>query len=100
MSDVNFYESGRDIGRELAAMGGRAILDEVGEIGVSTAKKWVDGVLDGLAEKGEQPKSIAISPELAMAFRDATSKRNAPTYRGVALIKETSICTLSIAVFG
>lgn len=100
MSDANFYNSGRDIGRELAAMGGRALMDNVADIGIRTAKEWVDGVLDGLAEKGEQPKSIAISPELALAFRDATSKRSAPTYRGILLVKEPSLSTLSIVVFG
>lgn len=61
MASVDWYDAGPAVGRELADIGGTAANVDVSIRDFASAGKWLDGVLDGLRDKGFDAKSIATS---------------------------------------
>ncbi|UVC09850.1 hypothetical protein IHQ71_04345 [Rhizobium sp. TH2] len=85
MAEVDWHSAGEFVGRDLAEQGGTAILDNVGSIGLIQAILWLDGVLDGLHERGIDAKSIAISRTAYEDFIEASGSID-ETYRGIILL--------------
>jgi hypothetical protein len=86
MAHVDWHDTGKFVGRDLAERGGTAVLDNVEDIGLNAAKTWLDGVLDALHEQGIDARSIAISRD---AFEDFTgvAESEGETYRGIVLLE-------------
>ncbi|CAN7628562.1 hypothetical protein [Rhizobium sp. LjRoot254] len=86
MASVDWYDAGLTVGRELADTGGTAANVDVSIMDFASAKNWLDGVLDGLRDKGFDAKSIAASSGMIESLRDTAGWQEDETYRGIGIL--------------
>ena len=86
MASVDWYDAGLAVGCDLADSGGTAANVDVSCMDFASAKSWLDGVLDGLREKGFDAKTIAASSGVIESLRDTAGWQEDETYRGISIL--------------
>ncbi|MDB5556526.1 MAG: hypothetical protein JWL86_6510 [Rhizobium sp.] len=98
MASVDWYDAGLAVGRDLADSGGTAANVDVNTMDFAAAKKWLDGVLDGLREKGFEAKSIAASSGVIESLRDTAGWQEDDTYRGIGILLDHQAASQNLIV--